>query len=236
MLILFLRKGQLVSTPGQKHILLFDNVYVPEDHRRLFSEIIVNYCKKDHHFVPLVWIPSDEMYGQIPASVLTISLPATSKSVLKRILTKIAKDQNIPFSQSLFEKLVDGNQGDLRQAINNFQLARRFSTGSYESLNYFQSIGEILYRKRKRPVHEIVHMSQQEPKPLVYSLYENYLDFLVLSEDYSVAADYFSIADNMFTTFFSEPEYYERIATICLMGVLEANRNPPEKKIFSNEF
>ena len=159
----------------------------------------------------------------MPGNCFTFNFPAASTTVLKRVITRVSRAEGLNLTKEQMEDLLNDNPGDVRLAVNTLQFARNFVPGKYDSLTFFQAIGEVLYIKKKRSPEKILNISHCSPRAMINSLYENALDFYSSIEDYCKTACYFSDADVFTKIAWEVPELGELAATTVMRGIMETN-------------
>lgn len=222
-LVVFLERAQLVTTPGSRRLVLIDDVDVDASDRRRFIEILENYGSDHRRLFPLFWIPAPGEFRHRPQNCFNFNFPAASHSVLKRVVTRVSKSEGFSLTAAQFEEVIAGNPGDVRLAVNQLQLTRNFSTGGYDTLTFFQAVGEVLYNKQKRSAEDIVRLSHSSPRTLVAAVWENALDFFGDVDDYGAAAEWFSEADVFMNESWQMPEMGVLAATTAMRGVMVEN-------------
>ncbi|KAH0788610.1 cell cycle checkpoint protein RAD17 [Histomonas meleagridis] len=219
----FLEHSQLVTNPENQNVLLVDNVVIEDDSKRYFIDLIEKYSTDKRKLFPLIWIVDSSNSSISPNNCITFNYPAASHSVLKRVLLRVSKSEGIKLTNQQIEDILIDNPGDVRLAVNTLQFSRTFSTGKYDSLTFFQAVGEVLYVKNKRSSEQILQISHCSPRQMINSLYENSLTFYQSLEDYFEAADNFSIADELMSVSWQYPELGELAATTAMRGIMVSN-------------
>lgn len=221
----FLERAQLVTVPGKQQLVLIDDFPVDRSERRRFIEILEDYGSDRRHLFPLFWIADPDGAAQKPQNCVVFNFPAASISVLKRVVKRVCSAEGIRLSNEQIEDVLAGNPGDVRLAVNQLQLTRDFSTGTYTNLSFFQAIGEVLYDKQKRSAEDILILSHCSPRMMITALYENALDYYEDIDDYAAAAEYFSEADVLMSESWQYPHLGMVAATTAMRGIMESNRH-----------
>jgi len=227
-LALFLSRAQLVSIgPNQSHrkqILLLDNFEVPFGYFHEFLGVLREYNMSYGFKYPVIWIvdPTQEKYAtdSYLGSFYRIQLNKVPPSVFKRVLKRIGEHEGISLKNDLIESLIADNVGDIRSLVNNFQFARDFNCGNYESLSFFQAVGEVLYKKKKRSEEDILSISHVNPIRFMNVLFENYLDFYTNLDEISISAEHFSMADTMVNIGWNDADLVEHGVTMSMRSVI----------------
>lgn len=230
----FLSRAQLscVQNYTSRHILLLDNIIVPDSCENSFFEILRLYNTSPEFRFPIIWIidPSQNklIEDRRMTSIFKLQTNPAPPTVMKRVLKRVGIQEGIHVTNDLMDALMADNIGDIRLLVNHFQFTRGFSSGAYDSLTFFQAIGEVLYQKKKRPPENIIKISRVEPKRLFNTLFDNYLDFYTDIEEISQTADYFSLVDTMLTVGWNEDDKYtESCVAISMRAIIEINEHPP---------
>jgi hypothetical protein len=221
----FLERGQFVTEPGIRRILLVDDLDIDHSELSAFIEVTERYGSDSRRLFPLFWIV-DPQISKRPRNAVVFNIPSASHTVLKRVITKVTAEEGIHLNSAEIEDLIADNPGDVRLAVNQLQFTRGFPAGAYEPLTFFQAVGEILYNKRRLSSEQILRLSHSPPKQMITALFENALEFLGDSEDFAEIADYLSEADLFLGKSWEEPELAEVAATTAMRAFVVANRHP----------
>ena len=139
----FLEHSQLVTSPNNLHVLLIDNIVVEDDSKKYFVNLIEKYSTDKRRLFPLIWIVDSSNSSISPNNCMTFNYPAASHSVLKRVLLRVSRSEGIKLTNQQIEDMLCDNPGDVRLAVNTLQFSRTFTTGQYDSLTFFQAVGEV---------------------------------------------------------------------------------------------
>lgn len=221
----FLERAQLVTVPGMKQLVLIDDFSVDRCERRRFIQILEDYGTDRRRLFPLFWITDPDGAIQKPQNCVVFNFPAASITVLKRVVKRVCNSEGIKLTNEQLDEVLAGNPGDVRLAINQLQLSRNFSTGSYTNLSFFQAIGEVIYNKQKRSSEDILVLSHCPPRMMITALYENALEYFEDIDDYAQAADYLSEADVLMSESWQQPSLGIVAATTAMRGIMSTNRH-----------
>ncbi|EAY22810.1 hypothetical protein TVAG_075570 [Trichomonas vaginalis G3] len=230
----FLSRAQLscVQNFDKRHILLLDNILIPDGCENNFFELLRLYNISPEFRYPIIWIidPTQNKFvdDNRISGIFRLQIKATPPTVMKRVLKRVGPQEGIRVTNELMEALMADNIGDIRLLMNHFQFTRQFSSGSYDSLTFFQAIGEILYQKKKRSPENIIKVSRTDPKRLFNTLFENAVDFYTDIGDYADTVDYFSISDTMITFGWNEDDdFIANSVALSMRAIVELNQHPP---------
>jgi energy-coupling factor transporter ATP-binding protein EcfA2 len=221
----FLDRGQLVTEPEIRRILLVDDLHIDYSELSGFIDIIERYGGESRRLFPLFWIV-DPQTSQRPQNAVLFNVPAVCHTVLKRVVNKIVAEEGLHLTKSQIEELIADNPGDLRLAVTQLQFTGGFSTGTYEALSFFQAVGEILYNKQRLSSEQILRKSHCSPKQMMSALFENCLDFVGDLYDFAEIADHLADADVLLAEAWQQPELGEVAATTAMRAFVVANRHP----------
>jgi hypothetical protein len=143
----FLTRAQLVTDPGQRQIVLLDDLAIAKPDLPEFVEILAAYgCARGRAF-PLVWIPDADAESAAPPNAVIFRFPAASHTVLTRVLRRVSAAEALNLDRTQIERLIADNPGDVRLAVNQLQFSGGFTTGTYEALGFFRRSGRSCITK-----------------------------------------------------------------------------------------
>jgi hypothetical protein len=221
----FLERGQFVTTPGIRRILLIDDLDIDHTDLSTFIDIIERYGSDSRRLFPLFWI-LDPQIAKRPQNAVLFNVPATSPSVLKRVLNKIIAKEGLRLTAAQIDEIIADNTGDVRLAVNQLQFTGGFPPGKHETLSFFQAVGEILYNKHRLSSEQIMEMSHCSPRQMITALFENGLDFVGDLSDFGAISDHMSDADVFFNEGWQMPELADLAATTAMRAFVVENGHP----------
>lgn len=226
----FLKRVQLKcsSDKSKRLVILFDNVFLPEDCDNAFYRVINEYNSEKGYLLPIFIIldPGNErlcVLGDINR-YMEFKLNCSRKS-MEKVLKNICEREGITFNKNHINNIIQ-DKTDLRQVINNFQFSQRYITDSYENIPFFEAIGSILNQKNKLTPQQILDRSHIQPKTFSRQLFNNYLDFYRSTVDIMHVSEYFSLFDYCSNQGWNIDEFELWFAWILLGKVSTSNSSP----------
>ena len=229
----FIARAQLISVGGcgEKHILLLDNVIVPNGYEKRFFDLLNEYNSTGPFKFPIVWIidpQQDKLLTLKTVSYSCIKFNSIPKTAMKKAIDRIVKGEGLIIDSSYRDTLIEESDGDVRLLVNMMQFTHgKVSKGKHEKFNFFQTLGEVLYEsKLDSDVENVFKYSYtKEPKIIFNGLFTNFVDFCTSLDNIADIDDYFSLCDNMMTQGWDDHDFVESSCILSMRAAKYLNEN-----------